>query len=69
MKKKSKSKRKTKPKSVEKLLIQLNDTLTKNLIFNLALQKVPHQSIRKIAGVKMKYITELLRPLKDKRAK
>lgn len=69
MKKKSKTQRGAKHNAVEELLVQLNETLTKQLIFNLALQKVPQQSIRKIAGVDMKYVTKLLKPLKGKVAK
>lgn len=53
---------------LETLLGQTNDLLRKQLILQLALQGVPQQSIRKIVKCDMKYITELLKPLKGKLA-
>lgn len=52
--------------TLELLLDQTNDLLRKQLILQLAMQGVPQQSIRKIVKCDMKYITELLKPLKGK---
>lgn len=56
----------SKGESIEALLAQTNDLLKKQLILQLALQGVPKQSIRKVVGVGMNYVTDVLRPLKGK---
>lgn len=55
-----------KESSTEALLEQTNDLLKKQIILELAILGVPKQSIRKIVGGGMNYITDLLRPLKGK---
>ena len=57
---------KTSTNTVENLLDQTNDLLRKQLILQLALMGVPHQTIRQMVKCDMKYITNLLKPLKGK---
>jgi len=59
-------KAKKKSNSLEDGIEQTNDLLRKQLIIQLASFGTSHQTIRKIVGVEMKYVTNLLKPLKGK---
>jgi|GEM_PF-2599753 len=48
------------------ILERTNDLLRRQLILQLVMLGVPHHSIRKIVKCDMKYITEMLKPLKGK---
>ena len=58
-----------KTRSTEDLLQQTNELLKTQLILHLATIGTPHQTIRKIVGVDMKYVTRILKPLKGKISK
>lgn len=57
---------KTPSTPVEQLLDQTNNLLRTQLVLQLATMGVPHQTIRKIVKCEMKFITDLLKPLKGK---
>ena len=63
---KKKTKKVKKDRSVEALIEETNDLLKKQMILQLAMQKVPKQAIRKVVGGAMNDITNFLKPLKGK---
>ncbi len=62
----AKRKKKVKAVSTESLLQQTNELLRIQLILQLASYGMTQQKIRKIVGVDMKFITNILKPLKGK---